>query len=472
LIKLSDIVEAASGKGPVACGNIEASGVSIDTRTIKEGEVFFAIKGPRFDGNEFIGEAIKKGAVGVVASRGAAAGYEGGACVIEVEDTVRALGALGAFMRRRYRTPLVAVGGSTGKTTTKEMIAAILSRDRSTLKTEGNRNNLIGLPLTLTGLRGWHSAAVVELGISEPGEMERLVEIAAPDVALLTNIRRAHLENFKDINEIAHEKGLLYTEAGPGCVKAVNLDDPLAVKAAGLGAETTQAARCVTFSTGRMADVRLVDSRSLGRLGGVCMTLDVRGQIFDVELGVPGLFNVENALAAIAAVLPLGVYLDDIREGLGAYRGLGRRMEVTRLGWITLLDDTYNANPDSLLAALETLKDTEGRKVAVIGDMHELGRGAKEAHVEAGRRAASLGVDIIVAVGAMAAEVASGAVEGGAPEGRVFVFEDKTAALGALSGEILQDGDVVLVKASRAAGLELITEGLKSRGGASREACG
>ncbi len=473
MIEIPWIVEAAGGTARGRCAGLdEARGVSIDTRTLEAGDVFFAIRGLRFDGHDFIPEAIKKGACAVVAERGALCEPPEGVCLIEVQDTVRALGDLGAYLRKRYRTPLAAVTGSTGKTTTKEMIAAILSRDRSILKTEGNRNNILGLPLTLSGLRGWQSAAVVELGISEPGEMERLVEIAAPDVALVTNIRRAHIGNFSGVEAIAEEKGLLYQKAGPRCIKVVNIDDPLVVKAAGLEAAARQDMEYVTFSTERMADVRLVDRRSTGRLGGAVITLDVRGQIFDLELGVPGMFNVENALAAIAAVLPFGVYLEDIREGLGGFRGLGGRMEVTRLGWITLLDDTYNANPDSLGAALRTLGEARGRKVAVIGEMFELGDEAAAAHAEAGREAAELGIDVIVAVGGRAGDVVRGALLGGAESSAVFAFDEKVDALCALGGSILKDGDVVLVKGSRAAGLELITEGLKTRGDASREACG
>ncbi len=473
MIDIDELIEATAGRIVSGCARGEATGVSIDTRTINAGEVFFAIKGPRFDGTDFIDEAFKKGALAAVVPAGAALAQSSECgCVIELEDTVRALGYLGAFMRRRYRTPLVAISGSVGKTTTKEMIASILSRDRSILKTEGNRNNLIGLPLTLTGLSGWQSAAVVELGISVPGEMARLVEIADPDVALITNIRSAHSGNFRGIREIAREKGLLYGMAGPGCIKAVNLDDPLAVKAAGIDGPRRPGMDHVTFSAERMADVRVVDRRGIRGLGGVAMTLDVRGQVFEARLNVPGLFNVENAIAAIAAALPLGVYLDDICEGLEAFRGLGQRMEVLRLGWITLVDDTYNASPESLGAALETLQGTSGRKVAVIGGMHELGAGSERAHMEAGERAVELGMDIIVAVGEEAHDVASGAARAGAAPSRVFTFDEKEAALGALLDTILREGDVVLVKGSRAAGLEFITEGLKNGGGASREACG
>jgi len=473
VIEISWIIEATGGRPMGPCSGLdEARGVSIDTRTLEPGDVFFAIRGPRFDGHDFVDEALRKGARALVVEAGALKGVPRGACIVEVEDTVRALGDLGAYVRRRYRTPLLAVAGSTGKTTTKEMIAAILSRDRSILKTEGNRNNLLGLPLTLTGLRGWQSAAVVEIGISEPGEMERLVEIASPDVALVTNIRRAHIGNFSGLEEIAAEKGLLYAKAAPRCIKIVNLDDPLAMKAARLEYAGREAMEYVTFSMERMADVRLVDRTKTGRLGEVSITLDVRGQIFDLELGVPGRFNVENALAAIAAALPFGVYLEDIREGLGGYRGLGGRMEVTRLGWITILDDTYNANPDSLGAALQTLAEARGRRVAVIGDMFELGEAAGPAHEEAGRKAAEMGIDVIVAVGELAGEVARGAVLGGAESSCVFAFDDRGEALTALRQGILSEGDVVLVKGSRAAGLEYITDALKTRGEDSREACG
>ncbi|MFQ5479908.1 MAG: UDP-N-acetylmuramoyl-tripeptide--D-alanyl-D-alanine ligase [Thermodesulfobacteriota bacterium] len=471
MITFAEIIEATGA----ICSQSQSGqikGVSIDTRTLKEGELYIAIKGPNYNGARFCEEAFTKGAAAVMVQRGGMAISHGLGIVFMVNDTVRALGDLGAFIRRKFNTPLIAVAGSSGKTTTKEMIASILSRDRSILKTEGNKNNLIGLPLTLAGLGGGQSAVVVELGISEPGEMERLASIAAPDVALITNIGRAHLENFGTLGSIGQEKGKLYELAGDACVKVVNIDDPLAVKAADLPLLRSLGREFVTFSTGRVADVRLIEEKQLGGLEGVLVTFDVRGQVFDVRLSVPGAFNVTNALAAIAAVLPLGVYLDDIRAGLRSYKGLGGRMEVKATGVITLIDDTYNANPDSLSAALETLGGTEGRKVAVIGEMCELGEASERAHLDAGILAARLGIDILVTLGRRAEELARGAMDGGMPVKSIFVFEDKKAALTGLRDEILREGDVVLVKGSRAAGLEFIAEGLKSEGDASQEACG
>ncbi len=471
MITFSEIIEATDGlisRPPVG----SASGISIDTRTLKPGDLYIAIKGANYDGSRFCEEAFSKGASAVMVQQGRMAISHGLGLVFMVKDTVRALGDIGAFMRRKFKTPLVAVAGSTGKTTTKEMIGAILARDRSILKTEGNKNNLIGLPLTLTGLNGGQSAAVVELGISGPGEMERLAGIAAPDVAVITNIGRAHLENFGSIEAIAAEKGLLYKLAGPACVKVVNIDDPLAVRAADLPALRRSGREFVTFSTGRVADVRLVEEKKIGGLDGVLVTFDVRGQVFDVRLGVPGLFNVVNALAAIAAVLPLGVYLDDIREGLESFSGLGGRMEVTDTGFITLIDDTYNANPDSLSAALETLEGTGGRKVAVIGEMCELGEAAVRAHREAGALVANLGIDVLVGVGGHAADLVLGAIGAGMADKSIFVFEEKNAALSALRTQILREGDLVLVKGSRSAGLEFIARGLKSERDASCEAIG
>jgi len=474
VITFEKILEATGGICSRAAGNGSASGISIDTRTIRAGELYVAIKGPNYKGSRFCEEAFKKGASAVMVQRGGMPISHVLGRVFMVEDTVRALGDLAASVRGSFKTPLVAVAGSCGKTTTKEMIAAILSRDRSVLKTEGNKNNLIGLPLTLLGLNGAVAAAVVELGISEPGEMERLVEIAAPDVALITNIGSAHLENFESIDAIGAEKGLLYELAGLSCVKVVNIDDPLAVKASDLQELRRSGREVVTFSKERVADVRVVEVREGGAIEGALVTLDVRGQVFDVRLGVPGAFNVANALAAIAAALPFGVYLDDIIGGLEAFKGLGGRMEVTVTGLVTLIDDTYNANPDSMGAALRSLSNVAGagRRVAVIGEMHELGGGAEEAHREVGRLCAELGLGIIVAVGGRANDVAAGALEGGMSEKRIFAFEDKCEALAALRAFILREGDAVLVKASRAAGLEYIAEGLKSQRDASCEALG
>ncbi len=448
---------AVAARGVLKEGSPDArpSGVSVDTRTLREGEVFFALKGPNFDGHAFVGEAFKKKASGVVVEKGSGVEIPDGPVAVFVEDTLKALGDTAASLRRRIRLPLVAVSGSTGKTTTKEMAAAILARSRSVLKTEGNMNNLVGLPLTLSGIKSSHRAAVVELGISGPGEMKRLVEISDPDVALITNIGRSHMEGHGDIEGVAGAKKELFDCSRPECFRVVNLDDELVVRSA-----EEHSAGVITFGFNKEADVRVEAFKADADLSGSTARFFVRGEPVEVRLRVPGVFNITNAAAAVAALLPLDVYLDDIYEGLRGFTGVGGRLEVVKSGGLTIIDDTYNANPESVSAALGSLKDAGGRRVAVLGEMHELGEYAEEAHRETGRLAAEAGIDMIVAVGRWSSVVIDGALGAGFNSRLAYGFDNWKIALKALKGDLVKAGDVVLVKGSRAAGLEEVVRGL------------
>ncbi|GMR04774.1 MAG: UDP-N-acetylmuramoyl-tripeptide--D-alanyl-D-alanine ligase [Thermodesulfobacteriota bacterium] len=465
MIGFKELEEATGGvlrENPAAT---TAAGISVDTRTLREGEVFFALRGPNFDGHEFVGEAFFRKSSGVVVERTGGVNISGALNTLFVDDTLKALGDTAAYLRRRTRVPLIAVSGSSGKTTTREMIAAVLERSRPVLKTCGNRNNLVGLPLTLSGINTTHRAAVVELGISVPGEMERLVEIADPDVALLTNIGAAHMEGLGGIQGVAEAKGELFHAPGPECFRVVNLDDEFTVAAA-----TGLFDRAVTFSMEKEADVRVEGFKVDEDLTGSTAMFSIRGESVEIRLRVPGVFNIINAAAAIAALLPLDVYLDDICGGLSSFTGVRGRVEVLRGGGLVIIDDTYNANPVSVAAALGVLGSAPGRKAAVLGDMHELGDGAGDAHREAGRLAAEAGVDILVAVGSRAGAIVDGAVSAGFNPARAYSFVDKSGALAALKGDLLKEGDVLLVKGSRAAGLEEVVSGLLGRD-ALKQAC-
>ncbi len=463
-IKVSEII-AATG-GALLRGNPGATvtGVSTDSRAAASGAVFFAIKGPRFDGHDFIKEVSLKGAAAAVVERDVSLdGVAQGLCVIKVSDTVAALGSLALYWRSRHPAPMVAITGSAGKTTTKEMAAAMLGVSRRILKTEGNKNNLIGLPLTLLGLDGTYTAAVVELGISERGEMRRLVEMSAPDVAVITNIGRSHLKTLGSVEGVAREKGELFRLMKPGGVRVVNMDDPWAARLAG------DAKNIVTFSVGRAADVRVLDYGPEGDsngVGGMRAVYDVRGKKINVKYPSPAVSNIINGAAAIAACVPFDVTVEEIAAGLGAFTPVRGRMEVVRVNGLTVLDDTYNANPDSMESALHTLKGAHGRKVAVLGDMLELGEAAAKEHREIGRLAAESGVDVIVAVGMNALHVGQGAVfmqeaqGAGKNSTRVFCCKDKAGALGALK-DVLREGDTVLVKGSRGIALEDVVERIK-----------
>lgn len=461
-------IAAATG-GTIAQGSPETvcSGVSTDSRGIRPSEVFFALHGERFDGHVYIKDVIAKGAAAAVVNKFRLAhdvypppfekgGGGGGFALIEVRDTLTAYGSLAAFVRNIYATPLLAISGSAGKTTTKEMAAAILATTRRVLKTEGNLNNLIGLPRTLLGLTREDAVAVVELGISEMGEMERLVEIARPDVAVITNIGRAHLATLGSIEGVATAKGPLFTNLRPDAVKVVNLDDEWVTRLAG------DKGNRVTYSMTRPADVRVKEYSVDAQAGSIRVVYDVRGKDVEALLKTPSEAAVINGAAAIAATLPFDVSARDIRAGLESFTQISGRMNVTRAAGVTILDDTYNANPASMASALRTLNERAGRKVAVLGEMLELGSAACVEHHDIGVFAGELGIDVVVAVGRMAGDVLEGARQAGLDAARLHEYKDKKEAMAGLRF-VVREGDTVLVKGSRGAALEEIVEWIKGR---------
>jgi UDP-N-acetylmuramoyl-tripeptide--D-alanyl-D-alanine ligase len=464
--EIRDILKATGGRLLQGPGGGSIKGISADTRTIRHGEIFFALKGPRFDGHSFLGDVVSKGASGAVVEE-EIKGLPSSLNVILVEDTIKALGDLAFYVRAAHSIPLVAVSGSSGKTTTKEMIASVLGIKRTVLKTEGNRNNTIGLPLTLFGLNNVHDAAVVELGISELGEMKRLAQICRPDVAVITNIGRGHLETLGTVEGVAKAKGELFTSLSPAAVRVVNLDDPMVVKVSEETEAMSKSTKKVTFGSIQGADVHIKDF-SLEGPDDLKVNYGVRGEHLSVRFRSPLVCNVYNGAAAIAATLPLSPKTEDIVDGLNSFSPPRGRMEIVMVGGLTVLDDTYNANPESMAAALETLgklaaQKTAGRPVAVLGDMLELGEGSTDAHREVGRTAGRLGLDVLIVVGQWADVVRQGALESGMNEENVHCFNHKTPALSAMK-VLLGEGDVVLVKGSRATAMEEIIEGLKNLG--------
>lgn len=450
-ISFNDIAAATGGALKNGQGSV-ATGVSTDSRKVNAGDLFFALKGPNFDGHAFVKDVLAKGASGAVVDNEACLkGLPQGAAVVVVDDALKALGGLASHIRGLHRIPFIAITGSAGKTTTKEMTASILSVSRNVLKTEGNRNNLIGVPLTIFNLTEAHEAAVIELGISEDWEMERLVAMCAPDVSLITNIGRGHLQTLGSLEGVARAKGPIFSMLGAHGVKAVNLDDPWVVKAAGTGGQT------VTYSMKQKADVFVEGSSTEAGLAGAKAVYIVRGKRITVRFSSPGLMNVVNGAGAIAAALPLGVPLEHMVLGLEAWTPVKGRMGLIRSGGLTVLDDTYNANPESMGSALRTLKEASGRKVAVLGDMLELGEASEEEHAGVGKLAAELGVDVLVAIGASSETTAEGARRAGLKA--VFSFGSKRNALELLK-RILHEGDTVLVKGSRGVALEEVVEGI------------
>lgn len=460
-IKIKDILNAVNGRLIYGNGDVFINGISTDSRTAKQGELFFALKGPNFDGHRFVDEALKKGAAGAVVSK---AGNQKPADrnLIQVEDTLTALGDIARYWRRLHPVPLIAVSGSCGKTTTKEMIASILNTSRTIIKTEGNLNNLIGLPLTLFGLNNIHKAAVVELGISEKGEMKRLADICRPDVAVLTNIGEAHTATLGSIEDVAAAKGELFNSMGNNATAVINMDDPWLSKMA-----AHIRAKKITFSIQSKADVMLIDGNQWSRVKGhpsqAEATFMVMGEKIPVRLKYTGAHNLSNAAAAIAATIPLGATKEEIRNGLHSVEPLHGRLEVIAVkNGITVIDDTYNANPSSMEASLKTLSATNGRKIAVLGDMLELGDIAQAAHKKIGRLAKEADVDFLFIIGNFRKDVLIGAMDAGMAAERLYEAENKAVLMETLNG-IIKQGDTILVKGSRGMKMEEVVEGLKSK---------
>lgn len=379
-------------------------GVSTDTRQLQPGALFFALQGPNFDGHKFIETAREQGAVAATVARPC----ESALPQIEVADTRLALGQLSAHWRQKFSLPVVAITGSNGKTTVRSMTAAILCRCGRTLSTQGNLNNDIGLPLTLARLGEDDEFAVLEMGANHPGEIDYLAAIAQPSIAVITNAGPAHLEGFGDLQGVATAKGELFARLGKQGVAVINADDAFAPLWRKL------AAHC------RIVDFGLQDADVTADWQGDASGSDVRlhtpaGSI-EFRLSLPGKHNVMNALAACAAAQAAGAGLDAVREGLLSLSPVAGRFNIHSLpGAVTLIDDTYNANPESLQVALDVLALADGERWLVLGDMGELGAGAAELHSAAGRMARAAGVSRLYGLGELArAAVASFEGPGGA----------------------------------------------------------
>jgi UDP-N-acetylmuramoyl-tripeptide--D-alanyl-D-alanine ligase len=433
------------------------SGLGTDSRKIAQAQLFWALKGERYDGHDFVKQAIDKGAAGAVIQKGYKPEIPAtrDPVFIEVTDTLKALGDLGHWWRRGYPIPVAAITGSVGKTTTKEMAARILALNAPTLKNEGNLNNLIGLPLTLLLLEKAHRRAVLEMGMNRPGEITRLTEIAEPDMGLITNVGRAHLEGLGHINAVARAKVELLEKMSEQSQAILNGDDKLLLKAA-----SSFPRKMTTFGLGPENQIRADKIQGLGKKG-TAFDLRFFGQAHPVRLRVPGLQNVFNALAASAIALCLEESPEHILEGLSGFEGIKGRFMVSHLpDGVTLVDDTYNCNPASLKAALDSVKALvtgEGRLIVGLGEMLELGDETVPAHLEAGNMVAELGAFCFLAMGEHAPQMIEGAVSNGFPAERateVRTHEEMAQKIGAT----MHDGDVILLKGSRRIQLEKVAE--------------
>ena len=461
--------------------------VVTDSSKVKKGSVFVALKGERLNGHRFVPEALKRGAACVIVHRNVPGSIKlttggadsratacrapttggvtsSGVTVVRVEDTLKALGDLAHYRRQKFAPKVIAITGSNGKTTTKEMAAAIFDEAvlngrrlrGKVLKTEGNFNNLVGLPLTLLRLRPSHKVAIVEIGTNRPGEVQRLAEIAAPDMGIITAVSAAHLEGLNSLAGVAREKGELFRNLRRGGAIAVNLDDPRVRR---LGAKFN--GRKISY--GKRGSVRAEGVRPVDAQGTRFM-LCAGSRRCPVRLRYLGRHNVSNAVGAAALALGLGASLAAIRRGLEKAEPYAMRMEADSWRGAGIINDAYNANPASMEAALKTLAAMggKGEKIAVLGDMFELGKASGREHRELGKRVAKERVDRLYLLGPQAALVKAGARSGGMGEEKIIIGKDQGAVARHLRGHV-KKGDWLLIKGSRGMKMERVLDALKGK---------
>jgi len=452
----AEILEAT--KGDLLCGDVKHvfEGVSIDSRTISVNELFIAIKGNVHDGHDFASDVMTGGVRGLIISKDDAGTdwQDKGIVCVAVSDTTKALGDLASFNRRRTHVSVVAITGSNGKTTTKEMTASVVSTRYKTLSTKGNFNNEIGLPLTLLDLKNSHQWAVLELGTNRPGEINRLGEICIPDIGVITNIGFAHLEGLGSIEGVMNAKGELLKRIKPEGTAVLNADDSRVLYL------STKTSRKVLYF-GLSEDARIKALNVNETTTGISFTLVLPEERVPIKLRTSGRFMVSNALAAASVGYIIGLSLEEIKAGLECFQPVKGRINIFDIRGVHIIDDTYNANPDSMEAAIRILSSLKGnsRGILVAGDMLELGEHAESMHRKIGALFARSNIARLYITGEFAKAVANGARK-----------EDKNLMdifIGARE-EILEDlkksllpGDWVLVKGSRAMGMEKIVEGLR-----------
>jgi UDP-N-acetylmuramoyl-tripeptide--D-alanyl-D-alanine ligase len=457
---MMDLFEAAQATGGSASvAGHRFAGVSTDSRSIASGELFVALRGERFDGHDFVRDVLAHGAAAAMVD--SAWDVAGGDTLplLRVADTRLALGALAGYWRRQFDLPLIGVTGSNGKTTVKEMCSAILReherRDdldppETVLATTGNLNNDIGVPLMLLRLHAGHRAAVIEMGMNHPGEIDYLTRLARPTVAVVNNAQRAHLAGLGTLADVARAKGEIFAGLAEEGVAVVNADDPHA----DLWRELAAGRTLVRFGLDAPAEVR-ASAMPLAYGSRVTLTA-VQGSV-EFELPLPGRHNVANALAAAAACLAAGVSLGTVAEALSRYTGIRGRLQLCRgRQGARVIDDTYNANPDSMRAAIDVLAALPGRRVFVMGDMGEVGEAAGQYHDEIGGYAKSRGIDRLLALGELSAAAAHNFDGGGSHYRHI---EDLLAAL----EELLAGDTTVLVKGSRFMRMERVVAAITEK---------
>ncbi|PZR73227.1 MAG: UDP-N-acetylmuramoyl-tripeptide--D-alanyl-D-alanine ligase [Chthoniobacterales bacterium] len=453
-LSLRQIAEFAGGSLSAGDANATASRISTDSRTLQPGDLFVPLRGENFDGHKFVEQAVERGAIGAMVEVTWKGATPKNFALIRVPDTLTGYQTLAAKYRRSLPLKVIAITGSNGKTSTKDFVAATLSNKFRVNKTEGNFNNHVGLPQTMLSANPDDEIAVWEIGMNHPGEIAALAKLAAPDAAIITNVGLAHIEFMGSREAIAKEKGALAEALGPEGTLILNADDP---HSEGIASRTQAKIIRAGIENG---SVRATEVRQSAT--GSEFTIMEGAHRCRAQLPVPGLHMVQNALLAVAAGRAFGLSLEECAAGLASTPLTKARLQIKEINGIQFIDDSYNANPDSMKAALRTLieLDADGRRIAVLGEMGELGDESERGHREVGEAAAELGVDELIAVGVTGAAIARAAKKAGL-ENSVAVDAPEEAA--ELLAHGVAAGDLILVKGSRSARMERVLEAFSNR---------
>jgi UDP-N-acetylmuramoyl-tripeptide--D-alanyl-D-alanine ligase len=453
-LPLSQIAEFAEADFSLGANDPRISRISTDSRTLQRDDLFVALRGENFDGHAFIGKAAERGAAGAIVDKKWKGEAGKNFPVLRVRDTLSAYQKIAAGYRRQLSLKVIAITGSNGKTTTKDFVAAALGHRFRVTKTEGNFNNHIGLPKTILGATSKDEIAVWEIGMNHPGEIAPLAKLAAPDVGIITNIGIAHVEFMGSRDAIAQEKGALAEAIGPQGTLILNADDPFSERIA----KRTRAK--TIFAGTKKGTVCATDLRQSA--SGSEFTILEGAHRCRAQLPVPGLHMIQNALLAVAAGRVFGLSIEDCAAGLASAPLTKARLQIKTIRGVQFIDDSYNANPESMRAALATLAEleTEGRRIAVLGEMAELGTESERGHREVGEAAASLKIDELIAIGETASAIANAAQKAGLEKSRTVASADEAAEILA---EETSPNDLVLIKGSRAARTERVIEEFSKR---------
>jgi UDP-N-acetylmuramoyl-tripeptide--D-alanyl-D-alanine ligase len=448
-LSIFQIAELAGASVTSGDSNISVAKISTDSRTVKRGELFVALRGENFDGHKYVEAAAKAGAAGAMVESGWKGEVPENFAIVRAPDTLRAYQDLAANYRKSLNLKVLAITGSNGKTSTKDFAAAVLARRFKVTKTEGNFNNHVGLPRTMLEATSHDEVAVWEIGMNHPGEIAALAKIAAPDAAIITNVGIAHIEFMGSPEAIAKEKGALADAIGPKGTVILNADDPFSAE---IAARTRARVILAGTTAGSISAGEITQSAN-----GSDFTISEEAHRCRAQLPVPGLHMVQNALLAVAAGRAFGLSLEECASGLAAAPLTKARLQIKEVHGVQFIDDSYNANPESMKAALRTLVelDADGKRVAVLGEMGELGAESERGHTEVGEEAATLGIDQLIAIGEMGGVIARAAEKAGLEKSTAV---GSTAEAARLLGEIATPGDLVLIKGSRLARTERVLE--------------